>query len=313
MKKIKTNQMILSFRMGCMLMAALTISRGASFLLSKQLLSNMEPLNLLGLRFFIAFLVLFVFFFRKVCHAIRNNPKILLASLVLGGTYFLCMAAELIGLQYTTASVCSFLENSAIVMVPLLEAILLRRLPTPVALLSTILTVVGIGFVALWGTGHFSFGIGEFLCIFAALMYAAAIIITDRISKKHDPMILGILYVGIMGLMGLTASIFTETPHIPSDGKGWLLLLGLALLCTCFGFTMQPVAQKPLTSETTGIICALNPLTTAVLGGIFFGEHFGITGILGAALIIFGIILPNLKFFRHIRINHNTERINRLV
>ena len=225
------------------------------------------------------------------------------------------MAAELIGLQYTTASTCSFLENSAIVIVPVLEALLLRRFPRPVIAFSTAITFVGIGLIVLRtsgqpvlpeggastlsGAGHSvlpGIGPGEILCMIAALMYAAAIIITDRLSKKHEPMTLGILYVGFMGLMGLIASFIFETPHLPETGGQWMALAGLALVCTAFGFTMQPVAQKPLSSETTGIICALNPLTTAVLGRLLLGENFGAAGIWGAVLILTGIVLPNVKF-----------------
>lgn len=291
-KKIHTS---LSVRSACFLMAAVAMSRGSSFLMSKQLLGDMEPLNLLGLRFLIAFLILFIIFFKKNCITIRKNPRILAAALLLGGTYFLCMAAELIGLQYTTASTCSFLENSAIVIVPLFEAILLRRLPSGKIMTSTVITLTGIGLIVLCGNGHIGIGFGEVLCMIAALMYTFAIIITDRLSKKYEPMTLGILYVGVIGLMGMVSSVFTETPHLPSNGSGWLLLLGLALLCSCFGFTMQPVAQKPLTSEKAGIICALNPLTTALLGFVILGEQFGPLRILGAALIIGGILLPNIK------------------
>ena len=314
MLNINENNFQLSIRAGGLLMAGLTIARGSSFLMSKALLGSMEPLCLLGLRFLLAFLILFFLFFRKVVSVIRKDPRILGAALLLGGTYFICMAAELIGLQYTTASTCSFLENSAIVIVPVLEALLLRRFPKPVIAFSTVITFIGIGLIVLRGgvagdgpagetaaagpggiPGIFGgIGIGEILCMVAALMYAAAIIITDRLSKKHEPMTLGILYVGFMGLMGMIASFIFEAPHLPQTGGQWLALVALAVLCTAFGFTMQPVAQKPLSSETTGIICALNPLTTAVLGWLLLGESLGTAGIAGAVLILGGIVLPNV-------------------
>lgn len=305
MLKISGNDLKISFRTGCLLMAALSIARGSSFLFSKHLLGSMEPLNLLGARFLLAFLILFVLFSRKVITDIKANPRMLYASLLLGGVYFLCMAAELIGLQYTTAATCSFLENSAIVIVPILEAILLRRFPKLVIIASTVITFIGIGSIVLCGSadgtsnGGSAFfgshlGPGEILCMIAALTYAAAIIITDRISKKYDPLTLGILYVGFMGLLGLVASFLFETPHLPQSGPEWVMLLSLAVLCTAFGFTIQPVAQKPLSSESAGIICAINPLTTAVLGWLLMGDALGFSGIAGAVLILMGIILPNV-------------------
>ena len=305
MLKIFDDKLMIRFRTGCLLMAALSIARGSSFLFSKSLLGSMEPLNLLGMRFMLAFLILFVLFSRKVIADIRQDLHVVHASLLLGVVYFLCMAAELVGLQYTTASTCSFLENSAIVIVPILEAILLRRFPRPIILTSTIITFIGIGLIVLCGPangtsdgGSILFGSqlgpGEILCMIAALTYAVAIIITDRISKKYDPLTLGILYVGVMGLMGLAASFLFEMPHLPQNGSEWFMLLALAILCTAFGFTIQPVAQKPLSSETAGIICAINPLTTAVLGWLLMGDALGLSGIVGAVLILVGIIFPNI-------------------
>lgn len=303
MLNISDHNLRISFRAGCVLMASLSIARGSSFLFSKSLLSSIEPLNLLGIRFLLAFLILFVLFFRKVIADIRMNPRILCVSLLLGGVYFLCMAAELIGLQYTTAATCSFLENSAIVIVPVAEAVLLRRFPKPVIIISTIITFTGIGLIVLCnpaGGGGFlagsHLGPGELLCMIAALTYAAAIIITDRISKEYDPLTLGILYVGFMGLLGLAASLVFETPHLPQSGTQWLMLLALAVLCTAFGFTVQPIAQKPLSSESAGIICAINPLTTAVLGWLLMGDALGASGTAGAVLIIAGIVIPNVRF-----------------
>ena len=314
---LDNNNLTISFRTGCLLMASLSIARGSSFLFSKSLLGSMEPLNLLGMRFMLAFLILFVLFSRKVIADIRLDPHVIHASLLLGGVYFLCMAVELIGLQYTTASTCSFLENSAIVIVPILEAGLLRRFPKPVIITSTIITFIGIGLIVLCGSmngvpaeGSILFGWhlgrGEILCMIAALTYAAAIIITDRISKKYDPLTLGILYVGFMGLLGLAASFLFEAPRLPQGGSEWFMLLALAILCTAFGFTIQPVAQKPLSSESAGIICAINPLTTAVLGWLLMGDALGLSGIAGAVLILAGIVLPNV-YVPRIRAVENTR------
>lgn len=303
MLRLSDDRFKTSFKAGCLLMAFLSIARGSSFLFSKSLLSSMEPLNLLGIRFLLAFIILFVLFFQRVNEDIRLNPKIILASFLLGTVYFLCMAAELTGLKYTTPATCSFLENSAVVIVPVTEAFLLKRFPKPVVIISTVLTFIGIGFIVLLnppaGSGtailKSQAGIGETLCMTAAFTYAGAIIITDRLSKKYNPISLGILYVGFMGLMGTATSFLIESPHLPESASQWFMLILLAVLCTAFGFTVQPVAQKSMTSESAGIIAALNPLTTAVLGWIVMGDSLGVYGIIGTLLILTGIVLPNIK------------------
>lgn len=294
--------------LSALLMAALTIARGSSFLISKNLLTDMEPLTLLGTRFMLAFGILFLIFIKKVVSAIRRDPGLLTAALLLGGTYFICMAAELYGLRMTTAATCSFLENSAIVLVPVCEAFLLRRLPAPVIAASAGITLAGIGLIVFRGGGSLQLGPGEILCIIAALTFTAAIILTDRLSRKHDPFALGILYVGVIGLLGIVSALIVETPRLPRTGSQWIGILVLAVVCTCLGFTMQPVAQSHLSSETAGLIVALNPLTTAVLGWAILHESLGGQGIAGAVLIIAGILLPNL---RSIRPDRSSRRILR--
>jgi drug/metabolite transporter (DMT)-like permease len=74
----------------------------------------------------------------------------------------------------------------------------------------------------------------------------------------------------------------------------WGMMLMLAVVCSSFGFAMQPVAQRTISSETAGLMTAINPLTTAVLGAVVLHEPFGILSIIGAVLIIAAIIIHNL-------------------
>lgn len=284
----------LSMRSAVILMAAVSVARGSSFIFSKQLLAGgMEPLNLLGVRSLIAFAVLMLFFWRRVIESVRADHHNLTAGILIGFVYFLVMTLELNGLKHTNAATASFLENSAIVLVPLGEMIIFRRLLTGKALMCCALSLTGIGFIAAKGFVR-GLGTGEFLCIAAAVLYTAAIIITDRAAKKYDPFVVGILYVGAMGAFGQAGSFATETPHLPQTGSQWLMILMLAVVCSSFGFAMQPVAQKTISSETAGILIALNPLTTAVLGITVLRETFGMNDIIGATLIIGGIALHNM-------------------
>ena len=65
------NHRHLSIKSAVILMAAVSVARGSSFMFSKQLLDTMEPLNLLGVRSLLAFAVLMVFFGRRVVRAVR--------------------------------------------------------------------------------------------------------------------------------------------------------------------------------------------------------------------------------------------------
>ena len=128
-----------------------------------------------------------------------------------------------------------------------------------------------------------------------AVSYALAIILTGRLSREGDAYVMGIFQVGFMGVFALIVSFIFETPRLPQGGTEWVIILMLAVVCSCFGFTFQPVAQRYTTAERAAQLCAVNPLSTAVLSAVFLHETMDILGIIGAALILCGIVLHNYQ------------------
>ncbi|MBR5430248.1 MAG: EamA family transporter, partial [Firmicutes bacterium] len=107
--------------------------RSTALLFSKIALATMGPLTLLSIRFLLAFVILFAIFCKRM---LALRPATLLRGLILGGLFYATMASELIGLQYTTTSTTAFLENTAIMLVPLFDAALRRSRPERSALIS---------------------------------------------------------------------------------------------------------------------------------------------------------------------------------
>lgn len=284
---------ILSRKTAEILLAAIIIARSTSFLFSKILLQSMGPLTLLAVRFLIAFLLLLLLFHKKLA-GIRLHT--LLGGMLLGGIYFSLMVAELSSLQTTPSSTVCFLENTAIVFVPLLNSILHRKFPRVPLLLRIGVTMLGIGFLTAHG-GSLSFSTEkrEYLALLAALLYATAIILTDRLSRKEDAFTLGILQVGFLGCFALIAAFLLETPRMPVGLAEWGPILALAFICSSFGYTLQPVAQRYTSAERVSMFCALSPVSSAILGRIFLSEILGITGTIGAALVIGSILVYALE------------------
>lgn len=277
----------LSRRSAELLLAGVIIARATSYLFSKLIMEGMGLFNLLGVRFLLGFGLLSLLFFKKLR---RMDRKTLIAGVIMGTLYFLVMTAELSGLKRTASSTVSFLENTAIVLVPLLQAVLSRTLPKKKAVLSAVITLAGVALLTL--SGSVKFGLGELFCFLAALLYAAAILVTDRLTHGGiDPLLAGIVQVGTIGALAITASFLTEIPRMPAGTLEWIGIVMLAVVCTGFGFTLQPVAQSGTTADRAGMFCALNPLVASVLGVVFLHETIAPQGILGAFLILSGILL----------------------
>ncbi len=282
----------LNQKTGELLLAAVIVARSTSFLFSKIVLESLEPMTLMAVRFLIAFLFL-VLLFHKRLRGLKKET--LLRGMILGGSFFAVMVAELFSLRITASSTVSFLENTAIVFVPLIEGIIHKKFPRFPLLLSMLITMVGIGLLTLQNGFAIAMQSGELLALLAAVLYAVAIILTDRISRQDDSFVLGILQVGFMGFFALIAAFLIETPRLPAGTTEWGLILALSFICTGFGFTLQPVAQSYTTSERAGMLCALSPVASAILGWIFLHEVLGMTGILGAVLVMSGILLSTIS------------------
>jgi drug/metabolite transporter (DMT)-like permease len=273
-----------------LLLAGVIIARATSYLFSKLILKGMGVFNLLGVRFILGFVLLTALFLPRLK---KLSRKTFMAGIIMGGMFFLVMTGELNGLKRTASGTASFLVNTAIVLVPLLKAVWTRRFPKAKTVLSVLLCFAGVAFLTLAGGVHF--GAGERWCLIAALLYACTILITDRLSHSGiDTLAAGIVQVGTIGVLSLAASFLFETPRLPNRTMEWIGIVMLAVVCTGFGFTLQPVAQSGTSAERAGMFCALNPMVASTLGVLFLGESFTVQSIIGGMFILAGILLAEL-------------------
>lgn len=168
---------------------------------------------------------------------------------------------------------------------------MVRRVPRASAIISALVALAGVGFLTL-KDGHIGLTFGEFMCILSALAYTCAVVATDRFSKRDDPFMLGIVQVAFIGASSYILAMVVEGPSFPTAPKAWGVIMFLAIVCTCFGFTLQPVAQSKLSASISGLFCAFNPLVTAILGYTFLNERLGATGMIGGILILTSIVIP---------------------
>ena len=284
----------MSTRAAAVLFAAVVGARATAYLFSKLLLAGMGPFTLMAIRFLIAFALLAIVFRRNLRAMGRRT---LFHGVLLGGLFFIVMGFELVSLTLTASSTVSFLENTAIVFVPLFAAVVARRMPAMKTVVCTAVVMAGVALLTA-GDGVTSFGLGELLALMAAVFYAVVIIVTARVARDDDATALGVLQVGFIGVFGLVAALLFEQPALPAGPTEWLFLGILVVVCTGFGFTFQPVAQRHITSEQAGLLLAVSPLVGGVLGVTVLGEPFGPATCLGMALIIAGILATNVEPYR---------------
>lgn len=75
----------------------------------------------------------------------------------------------------------------------------------------------------------------------------------------------------------------------------WGSIMGLALICSAYGFVLQAVIQKYVTTESTGFMFSLEPIFSAIFAFTFLQERLETNGYVGAVLIFLGVFIANSK------------------
>ncbi len=260
---------------------------GLSYLFTKNGLETLPPFTFLALRFGLGFAAAALIFLK---HFLKINKETFLGGAILGFFLFLTLGCVYFGLQYTTISNAGFLGSLTVIFVPILSAIVYRKLPEKKILIGSVAATVGIAFLTLESKS--GFGIGDFICILAAVAYASHILIAKRLMnvKETDALNLGIVQLGFAFLYATVCAFLFETPHLPATTEAWAAVIFLALFCTAFGFVGQVVAQKYTTPAHVGLIFALEPVFASAFAYLFASEQLLPIQIIGAAIVFVSVL-----------------------
>ena len=252
----------------------------------------MSPTSVLAVRFVLAFLILAAVFSKKLLQCSKSS---LLGGVILGALYTVCMMFEMYGLRLIDSGVASLIENMAIVLVPVYVAVLTRTMPRRRTILCAVLAVMGVGFLSVTQKNTFGGGLGILLIILAAMTYGVCILTTEKVSHNGDPITIGIIQLGTMGMLSLLFSLLRGDFCLPQTGEQWSMMLILVLLCSCFGFAFQPVGQRYVPAETAAVFTVVNPLTASIMGVAIAGETVTVAKIVGFALVLAALLLYNMR------------------
>ncbi len=172
-----------------------------------------------------------------------------------------------------------------------MEAVLDRRAPTPLLVISL---VIGLGGVAaLVGPKLLTAAPGDVAAV-AALLGAAATwsagsLVQGRVRPRVDPMV-GAGYLLLSGSMGLGAiAVLTHEPAPAPIPEAWLAWAYLVLVGSLVGFTSFIQALRLLPTNIAMTYGYVNPLIAVLLGALVLNEEITGWSIAGMGLILLGV------------------------
>ena len=257
---------------------------GSAFLSMKGTLERLDVNSFLAWRFAIATLVLIAIrpsVVKKIDLAFAKKGALL--GIFLGSGYIF----QSFGLTLTTVSNTGFITGLYVVLTPVVAAIFLRKNITLVEWFAVFVATAGLALLSFNG---FHFGLGEFLVLMSALLFAMHIVGLGEWSKGLDTYALTVLQLGTCAVVTFVASLKSGF-RAPPDSGVWFSIIYTALFATALAFIVQTWAQSFIAPSSVAVILAMEVVFAAGFGLWFLDEPVTLRITLGGLLVIASMYL----------------------
>jgi drug/metabolite transporter (DMT)-like permease len=259
---------------------------GSTFVMVKNAVASYPVYSFLGLRFAIAcvaFAILFPSTFR------RFGPGTIRAGL-LGGVFMtLGYVFQTLGLTLTSPSKAAFITGMFVVITPLLQAVILRRMPRWTAWMGVAAAVAGLWLLSGGGVAG-GWNLGDTYVLLCAAAYSGHIIVLGSIGRRHDARPFAFVQLATAAVVCGGIGLVAERPGLPSNPRVWIALGVTGVLASAVAFAVQTYAQRHLSPTRTALILITEPAFGGLFGWLLAGEVLGVRGWAGAALILAGMV-----------------------
>jgi drug/metabolite transporter (DMT)-like permease len=263
---------------------------GSTFVVVQDGIKHARPVPFLAVRFLIGAVVLAAAGrWRPGRRELPRRPGLAGAGLVAGTLLLGGYLFQTIGLQYTTTSVSAFVTYLLVVLVPLLSALALRRVPSASTLIGVGLATVGL--FLLTGKGV-ALGKGELLTMGCAFCFALHILVLAEFAPRFDTLRLNAVQLGVVGAACLLPGLWLGGYHWPLST--WVAAAYTGVMASAIALGLQIWGQRQVGPTRTSLLLMIEPVSAAIIG-VIIGEHLGWAGAAGAGLILAGIAVAELR------------------
>jgi len=287
-----------------LLLLAVVLVWGTTFVLVKVALATVSPLLFNLLRMVLAVSVLLLAYRRYLRDLPPKAWRVgMLAGVLLAAGYQLQTA----GLRLTTPSRSAFLTGMVVIFVPFLS--LTRRLRAPGAgrpgagaftgaafgFAGLALLAIPPGINPLQPGALASTGTGDLLTVGCAFAFALHLLTLAHGSLHVPFQALATVQIGTAAVvMAATLPLFEPHPVFHPTLTFFAAWLVAALLATAAAFSIQSWAQGFLPASHTALILSLEPVFAAATSFLVLGERLRGRALAGAALVLTAIAVSEL-------------------
>lgn len=267
---------------------------GISFSVTKLAIGHASSLTFLFYRFLAATIVLSVIFVKHLRTINWHSAKtgaILAIPLTLG------IYLQTLGIKYSTASQCSFVAGTCVIIIPLLKAIFYNTVAPAKIWLAAVIALAGLSVISL--NANFSVSIGDLYTISGAVGFGVYLIKVEKLSRAdHIAHTVVPMFAACAMITCGLALVDTSSNWLPESNQFWMGIAYCALFSTAYMYTISNISQRYLSAERVAIIYLFEPVFGAIAACFILGEHLTWRLFTGGSLIFAATLISELKFDR---------------
>jgi drug/metabolite transporter (DMT)-like permease len=267
----------------------LTFFWGVTFPLVKIALNFCSPYLFLAIRFAFGTLIIWMVYSKKISYIDKDSLK---AGIILGILLFLGFAFQTVGLKYTAASKSAFITGLFVIMVPPLSVLIVKEKPKVFSLVGVVLAISGLWLMTRPKGSEFNFG--DLLTLFCAISFSFHVIYVQIYTRMFEFEKLVFVQLLTTTILCIPSMFLFERIKFVYNLNLLSAILVTALFATALGITIQNRMQKDTTATKASVIYTMEPVFAGVFSYLILGEILGALGMVGAFLILSGMLCSEL-------------------
>ena len=279
---------------------------GINFIVGKLAMGVMSPMSVIAWRFIIAGLLMIVVLYSKerpTWHMVRQNFWMYLLLGIIG--IFGMNGLLFVGLNHTSAVNASLIMATNPIVTVILSAIFLRERIRVRQGIGMFVSLLGVIFVLTGGyldkLGAISSG--DTLVLGGNVCWALYGVLGRRYVKNSTPLGTSAITMVIGALCFLP---FASTHHAATSGgmvtQAWLAIVFMAVCGSVLSYLWWNRGIAQIGANRTSIFNNLVPVATMVTAA-FTGESIIAAQLMGAALVIIGVVLTTLTSQKTLKVS----------
>ena len=273
---------------------------GTSFVATKRVLAELDPVTIIALRLLLASLLLLIIAVitkRKFTINLKNHGSIFLLACI--AVFHLWI--QVTGLKFTTASNTGWIIGTAPIFMAILAIIFFKEKISFIQVIGILIAMFGL--LLLIGKGDITNidliqNKGDLLVLASAFTWGVYSMVNKKITLSYSPL-MTILYLFIMMLIiivpvNLSGTVIASVIHLSTIG--WISVLFLGLFCSGIAYVVWAYSLRDLESAKVGAFLYFEPLITVAAAWILLQESVTIFMLVSGIIITFGVILVNKEF-----------------